>query len=503
MTVDCHRYTARKPSNKQHNKQEATEDIKRRTIANLFRSISKDGAERTEKINKAARLCYELKDKRLIIQLLDQMEAINCPPDDDTLTLMLMAAVPNGDVLFQSQVLARVGGYSRLDSANHYDALIQAMCHNLELERILDSLDDMEKKGITPARKSYISVLELALKFEDASTSMVILNELEKHNMITEEYRNLYLQVLRCAALSEDLKIAMHCWDKGVKEYQLMPDHGTLTYLMLLSAKMGSPRLGSQVLEQMGNSDLQYSEHHLAALLQAFSMSGDLKGAFSMLQIMESAGISTRKETALPIIHQLGTNVASIEKAIHLLKELYSEGKGVHVAGFNSVLYAAAKAKRLDLVKETFSLASRFGITPDVDTYNCLLDASIFATDWEYGNHVWNLIRLAKVKPNSTSYSKMVVLCCTQDDYEDCFRYLEEMKYFKYVPPRGCYQLLIKKLASDGDDRVHIAIEDMRASGYEVPQEITELVTSASSDNIKVVVNDGTALMDKGSTASQ
>jgi hypothetical protein len=102
-------------------------------------------------------------------------------------------------------VLARVGGYSRLDSANHYDALIQAMCHNLELERILDSLDDMEKKGITPARKSYISVLELALKFEDASTSMVILNELEKHNMITEEYRNLYLQVLRCAALSEDV----------------------------------------------------------------------------------------------------------------------------------------------------------------------------------------------------------------------------------------------------------------------------------------------------------
>jgi hypothetical protein len=108
MTVDWHRYvrrctlsslsrntaqTARKPSNKQHNKQEATEDIKRRTIANLFRSISKDGAERTEKINKAARLCYELKDKRLIIQLLDQMEAINCPPDDDTLTLMLMVCI--------------------------------------------------------------------------------------------------------------------------------------------------------------------------------------------------------------------------------------------------------------------------------------------------------------------------------------------------------------------------------------------------------------------------
>ncbi|KAG2176013.1 hypothetical protein INT44_000492, partial [Umbelopsis vinacea] len=491
----------RKPS-KQKQRQEATDDIKRRTIANLFRAISKeDSAERKEKIIKAARLCYELRDQRLTLQLLDQMEGINCPPDDDTLRFMLMAAAPNGDVLFQSQVLARVGGMARLKTGELYDALIQAMCYNLELERILDNLDEMEKKGITPTRISYISVLELALKFEDASTSMFILTELEKHDMITEEYRNIYLKVLRCAALAEELKIAIHCWDKGVKEYQQIPDHGTMTYLMLLSAKLGSPRLGSQVLEEMGNNDLAYSEHHLAALLQAFSMSGDLKGAFSMLQIMDSAGISTRKETALPILHQLGTNVASIEKAIYLLKELHSEGKGVHVAGFNSVLYAAAKAKRLDLVKEAFSLVSLFGIKADIDTYNCLLDASIFSTNYEYGNHVWDLIKRAKVKPNSTSYSKMVVLCCTQDDYEDCFRYLEEMKYFKYVPLRGCYQILIKKLASARDDRVHIAIEDMRASGYEIPPAISALVAPTSADDVQQ--GSGIALMNKGYTASQ
>lgn len=272
---------------------------------------------------------------------------------------------------------------------------------------------------------------------------------------------------------------------------------------MLLSAKLGSPRLGSQVLEEMGNNDMAYSEHHLAALLQAFSMSGDLKGAFSMLPIMESAGISTRKETALPILHQLGTNVTSIEKAIYLLKELHSEGKGVHVVAFNSVLYAAAKAKRLDLVKETFSLVSLFGIKADIDTYNCLLDASIFTANWEYGNHVWNLIKQAKVKPNSTSYSKMVVLCCTQDDYEDCFRYLEEMKYFEYVPLRGCYQVLIKKLASARDDRVHIALEDMRASGYEVPPAISALVASSSTDDVQQAMSSGIALANKGSTASQ
>jgi hypothetical protein len=102
-------------------------------------------------------------------------------------------------------VLARIGGKARLNSGELHDTLIQAMCYNLELERILDHLDEMQKMDITPTRTSYISVLELALKFEDASTSMFILNELEKHNMITEEYYPIYLKVLRCAALAEEV----------------------------------------------------------------------------------------------------------------------------------------------------------------------------------------------------------------------------------------------------------------------------------------------------------
>ncbi|GAB5592758.1 hypothetical protein Unana1_07658 [Umbelopsis nana] len=316
---------------------------------------------------------------------------------------------------------------------------------------------------------------------------MSILEEMEKHNMINGESQNIYLQVLRAAALAEELKIAGYCWEKAVKEYDLIPDHGTLTYLLHLAAKFGSPKLGTQVLETMGNSDMQYAEHHLASLLQAFAMSGDLKGAFSMLQIIDSEGISTRKETALPIVHQLGTSVSAIEKAIQILKDLHAEGKDIHIAGFNGVLYAAARAKQIDMVKYAFSLAPLFKVKVNVDTYNCLLDASIYATDWDYGNEIWSLMKAAKIKPNSTSYSKMVVLCCTQDDYEDCFRYLEEMKYFKYVPPRGCYQTLIRKLANAADDRVHVAIEDMRACGYDVPEQIDRLIANMSAANAEEI----------------
>jgi hypothetical protein len=94
---------------------------------------------------------------------------------------------------------------ARLNSGELYDTLILAMCYNLELERILDNLDEMQKKGITPTRASYIAVLDLAIKFDDANTAMFILSELENHNMISEEYQTIYLKVLRCAALAEEV----------------------------------------------------------------------------------------------------------------------------------------------------------------------------------------------------------------------------------------------------------------------------------------------------------
>jgi hypothetical protein len=278
------------------------------------------------------------------------------------------------------------------------------------------------------------------------------------------------------------VEITNYCWDKGVQQLKLMPDNGTLSYILLLSAKIGSPKLGSQVLEQMLSSGMQYYEQHLANLLQAFAMSGDLKGAFSMLHIMDSEGILTRKETAMPILYQLGSNVTSIERAVQILQDLHSEGKSVHVAGFNSVLYAAAKTKQLNLVKDTFKLVSQLGIKVNVDTFNCLLDAGIFCNDWEYGRQAWDSMKSAKIKPNSASYSKMVVLCTTQEDYEDCFHYLEEMKYFKFKPPRGCYNMLIKKLLKAGDERAHVAIQDMQACGYDMPEGLNRLVAEVNSE---------------------
>ncbi|KAG2176883.1 hypothetical protein INT43_007537 [Umbelopsis isabellina] len=456
----------------------------KRTAAIQLLSKLSDNRQSGKVMTEVVSLFADVGDRKLLLQLLDQMEISHYTPDNNMIRRILQVGVPDGDVFFHAQVLHRVQKSKEIMTAPIYNTLIQCMYNNLELERIMDTLVEMKKNHITPERPSFESAIRLALRLEDAPTALSIVEEMEKFNMIDNENQNLYLQILRCAAIAEQVDITNYCWEKGVQHLKLSPDNGTLSYILLLSAKLGSPKLGSQVLEQMLESGMQCYEQHLANLLQAFAMSGDLKGAFSMLQIMDSEGILTRKETAMPILYQLGSNVASIERAIQILRDLHSEGKGVHVAGFNSVLYAAAKTKQLDLVKDTFKLVSQIGVKANVDTFNCLLDAGIFCNDWEYGRQAWTSMKSAKLKPNSTSYSKMVVLCTTQEDYEDCFRYLEEMKYFKFKPPRGCYNMLIKKLLKAGDERAHVAIQDMQACGYDIPEDINRLVVEAGSEDI-------------------
>jgi pentatricopeptide repeat protein len=115
--------------------------------------------------------------------------------------------VPDGDVIFQAQVLTRVRGSKQVMTAPIYNTLIQCMYNNLELERIMDTLDEMKTNNITPEKSSFESAMRLALRFEDAPTALSILEEMEKFNMVHNGNQNLYLQILRCATIAEEVGI--------------------------------------------------------------------------------------------------------------------------------------------------------------------------------------------------------------------------------------------------------------------------------------------------------
>lgn len=74
------------------------------------------------------------------------------------------------------------------------------------------------------------------------------------------------------------------------------------------------------------------------------------------------------------------------------------------------------------------------------------------------------------IRPDVLTYDRLVLVCLTEDDYEDAFRYLEEMKtMFEGSELRpGTFNALIKKCVAAGDKRTWDILEEMQSRGQNV-----------------------------------
>jgi pentatricopeptide repeat protein len=247
-----------------------------------------------------------------------------------------------------------------------------------------------------------------------------------------------------------------------------LPDDGTALAVLNVAGKTGNTELASSMIDSLGQQGYQYHEQHFAPLIQAFVKQGDIKKAFSVLEIMRSFSIPASKHTARPILESIDGNVEKIDQAYYILEQIKKDGKDVDTIAFNTVLGACVKARDLHRSISTYQEATKLGVQPNIDTYNYALDACLLARNRQMGDLILSHMKEANVRPNIATYTKCIMLSCTQSNYEDAFRYLEEMKQYNIIPPRVCYEHLVRKLVRESDPRLKVALEEMETFGLEI-----------------------------------
>jgi pentatricopeptide repeat protein len=247
-----------------------------------------------------------------------------------------------------------------------------------------------------------------------------------------------------------------------------LPDDGTALAVLNFAGNIGNTELASSMIDSLGQQGYQYHEQHFAPLIQAFVKQGDIKKAFSVLEIMRSFSIPATKHTANPILESLDGNLEQIDQAYYILEQIKKEGKEVDTIAFNTVLGACVKARDLHRSISTYQEAAKLGVKPNIDTYNYALDACLLARNRQMGDLILTHMKEANVSPNIATYTKCIMLSCTQSNYEDAFLYLEEMKQYNIIPPRMCYEHLVRKLVRESDPRLKVALEEMETFGLEV-----------------------------------
>ncbi|KAG0172320.1 hypothetical protein DFQ29_008429 [Apophysomyces sp. BC1021] len=402
-----------------------------------------------------------------VLSLFDQMAAENFKPSPEFFDKALNFSKRTLDMGLQAEILDRMQQFGVRRTEKTYKVLLEAMCDNYEPERALDTLDYMEEVDkLTPSLAAYRCVIDLCVRSDEPTLAFQLLQKAAKSNEFKVHEEHLSLTVLRCAALNDAYKIVKECWQTAVITKKYQPDDGTIHHVLRIASRFKDSQLASDVVQALDHLGYPYRESHFTLLMEAFASTTDVRKSFLLLNAMRKTGVIPNKKTARAIAHRLGIDKNAIEQAQEVLHGLAAENC-LDIAAFNVVIHGLACHGLFDDAMSVYNSAARLGVEPDVETLDSVLDACIHAGEVSTGVQIYNLQRDHGIQPTVSTMSKMVTLICTQDSYEDAFKYLEEMKDMGFIPQRGCYFKLIKRLAYVNDPRLQMAIDDMKACGYE------------------------------------
>ncbi|KAG0735904.1 hypothetical protein G6F57_010025 [Rhizopus arrhizus] len=411
----------------------------------------------------------KVKDQKAISETLDRMEKEGIKPTIDTYNYIMKAFGNNKDTSAQLRLKDEIQNKGIELNGVTYIHLLEAQQGNLQLA--LETFEEMKQKGITPTVLSY-SFLIGACRTSSSDVAFKLLKEAEDNGLPVDSQPRMYFNVLRLGTREDEIDIVTYCWNKAVGKYSLRPDEGTCLQVLRVAAKRGDSKLAKDVIRQLSTSGYPYKQHYFTPLMEAFLVKDDLVSAFNVLDIMRVSGVPPTIKSIQSLREKLSSNSKALDDAYDILKELRKKKKRVDVVDFNVLLLASVDNGDVERTFGIYREAAKFGVIPDVDTYNAVLEVCVKGRVNKMDRAVIEEMRKANVSPNVDTFVKMIELSCNRTNYEKAFNYLEEMKERGFLPPQTCYEVLAKRLSYNRDPRFHLLMEEMEGIGYKLRPDI-------------------------------
>ena len=263
------------------------------------------------------------------------------------------------------------------------------------------------------------------------------------------------------------------------------PADGTCTAVLNCAARHADPNLATSAIGLLSKRSTVLGVHHYEALLEAYVGIEDIKTSFRILNIMTNAGLTPDASSTRSIYLWLTKSSFHALEGWKILKSLKADGYTIPIAAVNVVLEGVIFTNNLshshDLAIDYYKELHRIcAAGPNIETFNTLLrglgahgrgsksKAMFLASE----------IQALNLKPDELTYDRLILICLHTEnaDYDDCFRYLEEMMMVGkdkvdaagrrgwWMRP-GTVVALVKRCVESGDERAWQLMEDMRVRG--------------------------------------
>jgi pentatricopeptide repeat protein len=188
---------------------------------------------------------------------------------------------------------------------------------------------------------------------------------------------------------------------------------------------------------------------------------------------MSKAGLEPDSSTTRPFYLHLSGSPHRPGPAWEILEELHKDGTLIPVAAANVALEATVAAGLFDQAVETYKrLHNICKDGANVDTFNILLQGASRASNKSAAMFLAREMSDLGIRPNALTYDRLILICIKQDDYEDAFRYLEEMETISaqkhesgWWPRGGTVNFMVRRCAQAGDSRVWELLEKDNLKG--------------------------------------
>lgn len=329
-------------------------------------------------------------------------------------------------------------------------------------------LHEMFEQNMVPSQAVVRQTIRLTCEWGLSRLALDLVKRIQDMPGASPVASESWVQILMTAADQQDLATVEEAWDHVTKVQAYTPDEGLLLSVLAVAARWGKPALATRALAALTDIGVTKKEHHLAPLIEAFCRDGRVPDAIEAVGLIREAGITPTLQTVRPIADVL-RSAEVVDQAFYCLEDRVKDGKEVDVSVFNALIYASAKAGDLQRARATQLAAPDLGVTPNLDTFNCVLKACAESRHKDLSQTVLEEMSAAGFAPDAKTYESMIRLALSQPEYEDAFYYLEKMKADGIKPSRDLYKALGMKCVASDDKRYSLVEDEMFSIGYGRP----------------------------------
>lgn len=250
--------------------------------------------------------------------------------------------------------------------------------------------------------------------------------------------------------------------------YHLTPSSGQCFAVLNAAARHGDVQLASDVFRLLGERGTSFEPQHYEMLIEAYVHAGDLRASLAVLCIMAAAGTRLSERSTRALAKHMTQSAELPTEAFEILTNLHGQGRSVPLAAVNCVLEASVELNMLDQAMQQYQrLRQLHAAGPNIATFNILFKGCKQSRRKDLAMFLAAELLALKLAPNVLTYERLLLTCLQETDYEDAFRYHEEMKMQGFVPNQGTLVAMVHRCCETGDERAWGLLEAMKAAQYD------------------------------------